>query len=137
MSDETTTNSPFAAGAAAAPAAPPAFQPVWARRSDLLPFSPIPGISMQSLAGGKLMINFVTIAPNAVVPTHHHPHEQAGVVLEGVLILTAGDETRRLLPGDAYALPPDLPHSATADAGGCLVIDVFTPPRQDYLHPSA
>jgi quercetin dioxygenase-like cupin family protein len=106
---------------------------VWASLDDLPSIAPLEGVTMHSLTGEKLMLNFVRIAPHAVVPMHHHPHEQAGTVLEGVLILTIGDETRHLRYGDAYAIPPNVPHGATTDEQGCLVIDVFTPPREDYL----
>ena len=109
-----------------------AFQPTWARKDDLPGFSPIPGLVMQSVTGGKLMANWVTIEPHRVVPRHQHPHEQLGVMLEGALELTIGDETRLLRPGDAYTIPPNLPHSAATHEEGCVVLDVFTPPREDY-----
>jgi quercetin dioxygenase-like cupin family protein len=109
------------------------FQPVWARKDDLAKFSPVPGLFMQAMTGGKIMVNWVTIEPNQVVPRHQHPHEQAGVMIEGALTLTIGDETRLLRPGDAYAIPPNLPHSATTGEEGCVVLDIFSPPREDYV----
>lgn len=117
---------------AQAPAEPPPFAPVWANRGTMHQFSPLPGITMWSATGGKLMFNFVRLDPGAVVPTHHHPHEQAGTVLEGMIRLTIGEETRDLRYGDVYIIPPNVPHSATTDEHGCLVIDIFTPPREDY-----
>ena len=53
-------------------------------------------------------------------------------MLEGALEMTIGDETRLLRPGDAYTIPPNLPHDARTHAEGCVVLDVFTPPREDY-----
>ncbi len=113
------------------------FPPIWARRDALPTFVPIPGFSMQSFTGGKLMANWVTIEPNQVMPRHQHPHEQLGIMLEGALELTMGDETRLLRPGDAYAIPPNLPHSAVTHDEGCVVLDIFTPPREDYGTPSS
>jgi quercetin dioxygenase-like cupin family protein len=110
-----------------------AFAPVWAHKDDLVKYAPVAGLFMQSLTGGQIMINWVTIEPHQVVPRHQHPHEQAGVMLEGTLELTIGNETRRLRPGDAYAIPPNLPHSAVTADEGCVVIDIFCPPREDYL----
>lgn len=107
--------------------------PVWAHRDTIRSLSPIPGVTMSPLTGEKLMFNFVRIEPGAVVPIHHHPHEQAGTVLEGTLIMTIGDETRHLTYGDAYVAPPHVPHGATTDEQGCLVLDVFSPPREDYI----
>ena len=109
-----------------------AFRPTWASKDELPRFSPIAGLAMQSVTGGKLMANWVTIEPHRTVPRHQHPHEQLGVMLEGALELTIGDETRVLRPGDAYTIPPDLPHSAATRGEGCVVLDVFTPPREDY-----
>lgn len=109
-----------------------AFTPTWTSKDRLPGFSPIPGLIMQSVVGGKLMANWVTIEPHTVVPRHQHPHEQLGIMLEGELELTLGDETRLLGPGDAYTIPPNLPHSARTLDKSCVVLDIFTPPRDDY-----
>ncbi|HEY8447285.1 MAG TPA: cupin domain-containing protein [Thermomicrobiales bacterium] len=108
------------------------FAPIWTSREALPSFSVYPGITMWSVTGDKIMLLFVRLEPGAVVPVHHHPNEQAGTVLEGVLRLTIGEETRDLRPGDAYVIPPNVPHTATTDENGCLVIDIFSPPREDY-----
>ena len=110
----------------------PDFAPVWARKDDAPAFSPVPGLVMQAVTGGRLMANWVTIEPHREMPWHHHAHEQLGVMLEGALELTIGDETRLLRPGDAYAIPPNVPHGAVTHDEGCVVLDVFTPPRDDY-----
>ena len=110
----------------------PAFLPGWASRATLPAFAAAPGITMQSFSGGELMANWVTIEPDQAIPTHQHPHEQIGVILEGGMELTIGDETRTLRPGDAYSVPPHLPHGGRATSDGCVVLDVFTPLREYY-----
>jgi quercetin dioxygenase-like cupin family protein len=110
-----------------------AFSPTWANKDDLPKFAPVPGLFMQSVTGGQIMANWVTIEPRQVVPRHHHPHEQLGIMLEGQLELTLGEETRLLNPGDAYTIPPNLPHSARTLDQPCVVLDIFSPPREDYL----
>ena len=107
--------------------------PIWAAIDEIDPFSPVPGVEMRPVWGEKVMMNFITIAPGAVVPDHHHHHEQAGTVFEGALILTIGGETRTLHRGDAYVIPGGVPHAATTDERGCVVLDIFAPPREDYL----
>ena len=129
---DTREGSPFARRVSEPSPGQLASQPTWARKDDLPRFSPIAGLAMQSVTGGKLMANWVTIEPHRAVPRHQHPHEQLGVMLEGALELTIGDETRLLRPGDAYTIPPNLPHSAATHEEGCVVLDVFTPPREDY-----
>lgn len=108
------------------------FPPVWVKRGEVAGFSPVPGVTMQSMAGGKLMSIWVTIEPNIDFPYHQHPHEQMGFMLEGALELTMNGESRNLRPGEAYAIPPFLPHKAKTGPEGCVVLDVFTPPREDY-----
>ncbi len=130
--DEPGETSPFARQVSEPSRGQLAFQPTWASKDELPRFSPIAGLVMQSVTGGKLMANWVTIEPHRTVPRHQHPHEQLGVMLEGALELTIGDETRVLRPGDAYTIPPNLPHSAVTREEGCVVLDVFTPPREDY-----
>ena len=111
----------------------PASVPIRVTLAEQPGFSGFPGIDMQPLTGERLMVNRVVIAPGAVVPEHRHPQEQAGYVLEGVLRLTVGGETWDLHPGDAYVLPGDTPHGAVSGPEGCVVLDVFAPPREDYL----
>ncbi len=110
-----------------------AFTPTWTSKAAAPGFSPLPGITMQPVTGGRIMLSWVTIEPESEVPPHQHPHEQVGVVLDGELELTIGEETRLLHPGDAYTIPPGLPHAARTGAAGCLVVDIFSPPREDYL----
>lgn len=109
------------------------FAPTWASKDDLPKFVPFPGLYMQSVTGRKMMANWVTIEANQIVPRHQHPHEQLGIVLEGQMELTLGEETRLLSPGDAYTIPPNLPHSARTLDQSCVVLDIFSPPREDYL----
>lgn len=109
-----------------------AFQPAFYEIDKLPSFEPVPGISMNVMVGGRMMANWVRIEPGASVPTHAHEHEQIGLVVEGEILMTIGDETRALTPGHAYTIPGNLPHAAVAGSQGCLVIDIFSPPREDY-----
>ncbi len=110
----------------------PTFEPRFYKLDDVKPFFPLEGFAMQSITGGDMMANWVRIEPNKVMPAHQHPQEQLGVMLEGHLELTIGDETRMLAPGDAYTIPGDVPHHARTAEDGCLVLDIFSPPREDY-----
>jgi len=108
-------------------------RPEWSER-DALPFvEPMPGVTMRLLVGERTMAAWVGLAPGAVVPEHRHPHEQIGFVIEGTIHLTIDGETRALAPGATYTIPPHVSHGATTDPEGCLVLDIFSPPREDYL----
>ena len=113
------------------------FKPQFYELDQVAAFSPLPGFQMQSITGGQLMGNWVRIEPNKVMPQHQHPEEQFGVMLEGHLELTVGDETRLLGPGTAYTIPGGVAHHARTHEDGCLVLDVFTPPRPDYARMAA
>jgi quercetin dioxygenase-like cupin family protein len=108
------------------------FQPGFFEIAKLPGFAPAEGIRMNVMTGGRMMGNWVRIEPGASVPTHAHHHEQIGLVLEGLINMTIGDETRALTPGWAYTIPGNMPHSATAGPEGCLVLDIFSPPRDEY-----
>ncbi len=77
------------------------------------------------------MLNLLELAPGAHVPVHDHPHEQLGYVIEGVLLLEIDGVDHELHPGDAFRIDGGTPHSARS-VGGCTVLDVFQPVREDY-----
>lgn len=62
---------------------------------------------------------------------HTHPHEQTGYLVSGRMRLQIEDEARDLSPGDCWMIPGGVPHEATA-LGRAVIIDVFSPPRQEY-----
>jgi quercetin dioxygenase-like cupin family protein len=45
--------------------------------------------------------------------------------------MTIGDETKNLGPGDAYFIPPDVPHEFVA-IGQTEAIDIFSPIKLDF-----
>jgi quercetin dioxygenase-like cupin family protein len=106
---------------------------IWARRSETAPFSPAPGIHIQPVVGGSLMTCWIAMDPGAVVARHSHPNEQLGVLVEGTMTLTAGEETRSLQVGDAYVVPPDVPHEGVAGPEGATLVETFVPAREDYV----
>ena len=101
--------------------------------SGLPGFAPFDGIQMNVLSGARMMANWVRLAPGAIVPDHEHPHEQLGLVIEGEIDMTIAGETRRVGPGVAYVVPGGVRHAGVGGPDGCLVLDIFSPPRQDYL----
>ena len=79
----------------------------------------------------RMTIGEVGIASGAIVPTHHHPHEQITTVLSGRFEMTVGGETRVLKPGMTALVPADVPHSARA-LTACRLLDIFSPVRESY-----
>lgn len=112
------------------------FQTGRSTRRDLPSFQPLPGVRMEVYSGGRVMMNFVIIEPGGVVGWHSHPHEQCGTVLEGEIHLRVGTEDAEpwiLRVGDVYTVAPNTPHGATVGPDGVTVLDIFAPPREDYI----
>jgi quercetin dioxygenase-like cupin family protein len=74
----------------------------------------------------------VDLGPDTVVDEHQHPNEQMGVVLRGSLRFTVGAETQQLNVGDTYVIPGGVPHHVVAGPEGAVVVDVFSPVREDW-----
>jgi len=92
-----------------------------------------PGITAHTFWGDRMMLSRVVIEPGRVVPPHSHPHEQAGIVVEGQLEFTIGDETRVLGPGEMYIIPGDVEHKVVAVGDETAVaLDIFSPVREEY-----
>lgn len=99
-------------------------------------FEPAPGCHLRTPHGENLMLSQVTMEEGAIIPLHSHPHEQGGVLLSGRLELQIGDDTRVIEPGQLYLIPPNVPHRAVAVGGPAVVLDVFSPIREDYVERS-
>ena len=99
---------------------------------DIEPISPVPGCRMRTPFGQNLMLSYLEMDDGAEVPLHSHPHEQGGMLIRGTLELTIGDETRLCQPGSMFLIPPNVKHRAVAVGGPCVVLDVFSPVREDY-----
>lgn len=93
-----------------------------------------PGVQARSFWGENLMLVLVDFDPNASVPSHHHSHEQAGLVLDGELEFIIGSEKRILKTGDIYFIPSDVEHSAKNGPFRAQIMDIFTPVRQDLCY---
>ena len=96
------------------------------------PLQILPGCRIRTPYGKHVMLSYLEMDEGAAVPLHRHPHEQAGMLLKGRVELTIGDETRTVEAGSLFIIPPDTPHRAVAVGGPAVVLDVFSPVREDY-----
>lgn len=100
---------------------------------DTIPaIAPVDGCRMRTPHGEHLMLSYLEMQTGAEIPAHSHPHEQGGILLQGRLELTIGDETRIVEPGAMFLIPGNVPHRAVAIEGPVVVLDVFSPVREDY-----
>jgi len=101
-------------------------------RSDARPVEMMPGVVRRTLSTSEsLMLIEVTFEKGAIVPLHSHPHEQIGYLASGRILFELGDERRELGPGDSWLVPPNVLHQVTA-LEFSLIVDVFSPPREEY-----
>ena len=98
----------------------------------MVPRQLAPGVTAKISSGEKIMFSLVTLAPNAVVPEHSHPHEQMGMMVSGEMELTVAGETRTLSGNAVYLVPGGVPHKAVAGPEGAVALDAFSPPREEY-----
>ena len=92
-----------------------------------------PGVKRQMIVGEKLMICRLRIGPNIVTPVHDHPHEQMTIVERGRVLFTIGDEQRIASAGDVLHFPSGTWHGATMLDEEVILIDIFSPIREDFL----
>ena len=91
------------------------------------------GVTIKPLAGQHAMIMHAEWAPAVEVPTHSHPHEQLGLVIEGELDFWIADEKRTLRPGDMYTIPGGTAHGCRTGRERVVLAEVFYPVREEYL----
>mgnify|MGYP001429428468 FL=1 len=95
-------------------------------------------IARQLFTGKRMMLAQVFLDKGAIVPKHSHDNEQLTWVVEGALKFWLGDEgepgyeERIVSAGEVMYIPSNVPHKAEA-LEDPLDVDVFSPPRQDWL----
>ena len=100
--------------------------------ADLAPIRMWEGVLARRVQGERITLAVVELAPNAIVPEHRHPNEQNGLVIQGRVLFRCGDEERELGPGGTWRILGDVPHSVVTGPDGAVLIDVFTPIRDDW-----
>src|SRR5437660_7158167 len=88
------------------------------------------------ITGERMMITHVYLKKGCVVPRHQHENEQITYVLEGALRFKLGDDqVVDVRAGEVLCIPSNLPHAAEA-LEDTLDVDIFDPPRRDWLEGS-
>ena len=96
------------------------------------------GFARRLISGERLMLTHVYLDKGFVVPRHSHENEQLTWILEGVLRFWLGEDESEVVDvaaGEVLHLPSNLPHKAEA-LEDTLDVDIFSPPRQDWLDGS-
>ncbi|MDX1556720.1 MAG: cupin domain-containing protein [Xanthomonadales bacterium] len=97
-----------------------------------------PLLDRRLITGERMMISQVLLKAECVVPKHHHENEQISYITQGAIRFLLGesqDEEVIVRAGGVLVIPSNLPHCAIA-LEDSISIDVFCPPRQDWLDGS-
>ena len=100
-----------------------------------------PTLSRRIVTGKEVMVAHVHLKAGCVVPRHHHVNEQVTYILQGAMRLWVGDKVDSqsdadgivLTTGELLVIPSNVPHRAVA-LEDTLDMDVFAPPREDWLN---
>ncbi len=99
------------------------------------PHELLPGVTVRTFWGEQMLASLVDLQPNAIIPSHSHPHEQFGMLLIGSMQLTIAGETRDVKPGAIYIVPGGVAHSVVTGPAGAQAIEAFGPVREEYKFP--
>jgi quercetin dioxygenase-like cupin family protein len=97
-----------------------------------------PDLSRRLISTERLMLAHVYLEQGCIVPKHSHENEQLTYILEGLLRFSLGDDESEVVDvgaGEVLHIPSHLPHKAEA-LETTLDVDIFCPPRQDWLDGS-
>lgn len=91
------------------------------------------GIERQMVVGQNVMMCRFRFAPFTITPEHTHPHEQMTLVVQGKVKFFIGGEVHIVSAGDVLHFPPHNRHGATMLDEEVILIDIFSPIREDFL----
>ena len=92
-------------------------------------------LSRRLVTGDRMMLAHVYLDKGCIVPQHSHDNEQITYILSGALrfwIGENGDEVVDVRAGEVLHIPSGVLHKAEA-LEDTLDVDIFSPPRQDWL----
>ncbi len=124
---------------AQSPNSPAPALPVQYRRWDDMEWETVTDTIRRKLVHGpRMMIAHVFLDEGAIVPRHSHENEQITYILSGALHFKLGADLEHeviVRAGEVLYIPANLPHEAVA-LEDTLDVDIFDPPRQDWLDGS-
>jgi quercetin dioxygenase-like cupin family protein len=94
-----------------------------------------PMLERRLITGERTMLAHVYLKKGCIVPRHQHENEQLTYILEGALKFWIGEDEKEemiIRSGEVLHIPSNVWHKAEA-LEDTLDVDIFTPPRQDWL----
>lgn len=105
------------------------------RLADVKAEAMSPTLTRQYVSGEQAMFARVLLKKGCIVPEHRHPNEQIAYIVSGALEFVVDGVTQVVRAGEMLVIPSNVPHSAIA-LEDTEDLDLFAPPRQDWLDGS-
>ena len=102
------------------------------RWTDIPAESVTPSIARQYITGDRVTVARFELAAGGVVPRHAHENEQVTCVLSGALRFRFDGHDLMAGAGEVVRIPGGIAHEVEV-VEDALVIDVFSPARQDWI----
>jgi len=90
------------------------------------------GLETRIFPGENVMISVVRVGANKSGEIHNHPQEQWGVMLEGSGVRIQDGVEHEVRSGDFWQTPGKVSHGFRAGSEGAVILDIFSPPRDEY-----
>jgi quercetin dioxygenase-like cupin family protein len=104
------------------------------KREDAPKLETVKGRHGEILMVGEKCMMINTIEPGIPTPPHRHPHEQIGFLVEGRGVLYIDEEREEIEAQAAFLVSSNAAHNFDATGSSpAVLIEVFAPPRGDYL----
>lgn len=103
------------------------------RYADVPAIELTPSIKANIISAENITLSFVSAEPNAPLPTHRHENEQIVIVTDGAIDFVIEGKQYKVEKGDVMVIPSNTEHGAYFSDKGTRVIDIFSPPRQDFV----
>jgi quercetin dioxygenase-like cupin family protein len=107
----------------------------WYRWDDMPKENVTEMLDRRLITGDRMMLAHVYLKKGAIVPRHAHENEQLTYILKGALRFWIGEDESQIIDvsaGEVLHIPSHVPHKAEA-LEDTLDVDIFSPPRQDWL----
>ena len=83
--------------------------------------------------GKNVTVSIIHMEPNSDAVLHSHENEQWGFLVEGEMVEIIDGVEHHVKVGDFWYLPPNVEHGGKTGDSGCVIIDIFSPPRPGQL----
>ena len=93
----------------------------------------VPGSKSHIVSTERITVSFITMEANSYFDVHQHESEQIMIVTDGACDEIVEGKLYHLEKGDVLILPSNTKHGGYISDKGCRAIDVFSPPRPDFV----